>query len=155
MRYNKAHEPNSWAFCWSFDAAGRSQTHRVRAAAAAREVAPPLADLQPPPRVPVGAALVLAVAAIAWAFKIGVMAGRIPMVVLGLFFVVVAVAGLWRWGRCRPAAVLMLALAALSVFRLYYVLSGPFDLSGDERNTGTGHAAWIGPTRPKDPAWRR
>jgi undecaprenyl-diphosphatase len=79
-------------------------------------------------RLAVAGLVCVALAALAW----GLLAEQIPAMILSLLLTTVAARGILRWGARPHVVVLMLALAAMSLFRLYYVVSGPFDLSGDE-----------------------
>ena len=94
----------------------------------------PSRDLGQPAPSPTHAGLAVAglvcvaLAALAW----GLVTGQIHAMLLSLLLTTAAARGILRWGARLHVVVLMLALAALSLFRLYYVVSGPFDLSGDE-----------------------
>jgi undecaprenyl-diphosphatase len=72
--------------------------------------------------------LVLAALAVAW----GLTAHQVPAMVLALTLIAAAGIAVAAWGHRSHVVWLMLALAALSLFRVYYLVSGPFDLSGDE-----------------------
>lgn len=92
----------------------------------------PEAMLPDPSRTYAGLAVAglvcIALAALAW----GLLAGQIPAMIVSLLLTTVAARGILRWGARPHVVAIMLALAAISLFRLYYVASGPFDLSGDE-----------------------
>jgi undecaprenyl-diphosphatase len=93
---------------------------------------PPQGPDQASPRrcvgLAVGGLVAIAAAAVAWGF----LAQQVPAMLLSLALTALAAGAIFIWGARRHIVILMLALAAVSLFRVCYVVSGPFDLSGDE-----------------------